>query len=126
MPNDHKQPKFTKKQQELAQLLRYIDERFQNQTEQIRAIAIACGISPEDFQAKFVDTEAQDQFYIRLHAAEDNYEFQKKKELAEEEDAKLGKSSTPTLSEPANIDGAIAQFAPPALSEPETVQSDQG
>ncbi len=121
MPNDHKQPKFTKKQQELAQLLRYIDERFQNQTEQIRAIAMACGVSPETFQKFFVDEEAQDQFYIKLHVAEDNYALQKKKEIAVE-DAKLGQSASGT---PNGIDANIGEFVPSAFSEEEGMQGEQ-
>ena len=120
MPNDHKQPKFTKKQQELAQLLRYIDERFQNMTEQIRAIAMACGVLPETFQKFFSDQEAQDQFYIKLHVAEDNYELQEKKRLADE-DAKLGKSSPPSTDIVANI----GEFAVPPLSKEESMQSQQ-
>ncbi len=123
MPNDHKQPKFTKKQQELATLLRYIDERFQNQTEQIRAVAMACGVSPETFQKFFVDEEAQADFYIKLHVAEDNYALQKKKELDEE--SKLGQSDTPAPISQSNLDRAIAQFVPSAFSEEEGVQGEQ-
>ncbi len=121
MPNDHKTPKLTAKQQELAQLLRYIDERFQNQTEQIRAVAMACGVSPETFQKFFVDEEAQDQFYIKLHVAEDNYALQKKKELAAET-PELGQSPSGT---PNGIDANIGAFVPSAFSEEEGVQGDE-
>jgi len=120
-PKDHKEKPLTKKQLEIANVLRYMDERMISLVEQIRAVAIAGKVSPEDFQKAFVDQKAQDEFYVKLHVAEDNYELQEKAKIARE-GAELGEPPTPSPT------GApeLGSFAPPSLPEPEVLQGQQG
>lgn len=59
-----------------------MDERMLNIVQQIRAVAMASGVTPEQFQKFFTDEEAQDQFYIKLHVAEDNYKAKMQEEAA--------------------------------------------
>jgi NACalpha-BTF3-like transcription factor len=73
---DRKLPKLTNKQLEIANVLRYMDERMLNIVEQVRAVAIAAGVSPEAFQKAFMDAEAQEKFYVKLHVAEDKAEME--------------------------------------------------
>ncbi len=122
-PLDHKEKPLNKKQLEIANVLRYMDERMISLVEQIRAIAIAAKVSPEDFQKAFVDQKAQDDFYVRLHAAEDIYELQEKKRLADE-DAKLGKPDTAAGLAP-SFDPTLRNFTVPPLSEAESMQGEQ-
>ncbi len=131
---DHKEKRLTKKQLEVANILRYMDERMLSLVEQIRAVAIAGKISPEDFQKAFVDQKAQDEFYVKLHVAEDNYELQEKAKIAAE-DAKLGKSPSGIPPKEEIDSGSFGdgtnfeKFAPPdtapAPTEPENMQSEQ-
>jgi len=116
MSKDHKLPKLTKKQLEVANVLRYMDERMLNIVEQIRAVAIAAKVSPEDFQKAFVDEKVQNEFYVKLHVAETNYELQEKKRIAEEE-AELGKPAPAVISQE-NIDRAVRSFTIPEAPKP--------
>src|SRR4051812_48942144 len=72
MPSDKKIKKPTAAQIEFEKkFTAYMEERMLNQAAQIRAVAIAAGITAEKFFEAFVDDKAQDEFYIHLHAAED-------------------------------------------------------
>ena len=121
---DHKEKPLNKKQLEIANVLRYMDERMISLVEQIRAVAIAANVSPETFQKAFVDQKAQDDFFVRLHAAEDIYELQEKKRLADE-DAKLGKPAGIAGLAP-SLDPKLRNFAIPEAHEPEVLQGEQG
>ena len=98
-PQDRKLKPLNKKQLEIANVLRYMDERMLNVVEQVRAVAIAAGVTPEAFQKAFSDEKAQDEFYVKLHVAETN--------------AEIEANAKNLVAEQANLQ----QFAPPA---PET------
>lgn len=99
MPSkDFKNKKLNKNQLELANVLRYLDERMLNLTEQIRSVAIAAKVSPEDFQRAFRDAKLQDDFFVKLHVAEDLYEAEERVK-AQKEQAKVQ-----IIEETANVD----------------------
>lgn len=52
-------------------LLKYFTDHLLQVVSQVRAIAIAQGLSPEDFWKAFTDEKAQNDFYVRLHVQED-------------------------------------------------------
>ncbi len=85
MPFDRKPKQLNKKQLELANVLRYMDERMLNLVEQIRSVAIAAKVSPEDFQKAFADHKAQDDFFVKLHVAEDLFEAEERVKAQKEQ-----------------------------------------
>jgi hypothetical protein len=95
MSKDHKLPKLTKKQLEIANVLRYMDERMLNIVEQIRAVAIAAKVSPEDFQKAFADEKLQNEFYVKLHVAETTAEMEANAKKMVEEQANLQQFAPP-------------------------------
>ena len=93
---DHKLKPLNKKQLEIANVLRYMDERMLNVVEQVRAVAIAAGVTPEAFQRAFSDSKAQDEFYVKLHVAETNAEMEANATKLVSEKAKLDQFAPPT------------------------------
>ena len=68
-------------------LLQYFDENLLKVVAQLRAIAIAAGVTPEQLWAKFVSEREQDEFYIRLHAQENLHNIAAKQENKAKDEA---------------------------------------
>lgn len=66
-------------------LLKYFDENLLKVIAQLRAVAIAAGVTPEKLWEKFVSEREQDEFYIRLHAQEDLYNMAAKTKAEQDE-----------------------------------------
>jgi hypothetical protein len=95
---DHREKPLTKKQLEIANILRYMDERMLNLVEQIRAVAIAANVSPDEFQKAFADNEAQEKFYIQLQVSEDVYKMKMEKQLGAQ-DSQLSRGESDKVTE---------------------------
>lgn len=93
MPKDHKPKKLNKNQLEIANVLRYLDERMLNLVEQVRSAAILSGRlngksiqeTAEEFQKIFRDPKIQDDFFVKLHVAEDLYEAEERAKSQKEQ-----------------------------------------
>lgn len=90
--SDHKLPKLTRHEEEFQRkLTAYFDEKLLNVVLQVRALAIAGGISPEKFWAAFVNDTAQDDFFVKLHVEQDKYNLEQQAKINQEKAAETAK-----------------------------------
>ncbi len=94
MPKDFKNKKLNKQQLELANVLRYLDERMLNLSVQIRSVILMeaeLHNLTKDQAAKmwhknFIDDKAQDDLFVQLHVAEDLYEAEERVKAQKEQE----------------------------------------
>jgi hypothetical protein len=101
-PSDKKPKKLTAAEAQTEfekKMLAYMEERFLNLVNQVRAVCIAANISPNDFWNAFVNDKAQDDFYVKLHVAQDLHNAQ----FRGAQDSPNGKIDTSKLGVPTDL-----------------------